>query len=317
MVSPRNRRRPTLDVLEDRVVLTAAASNTLGVGLGTVAAPRELADVSFPVSARNIGGRTSIELGVSITTTAGSALQPTAVAAYGPNGQRLKVAPGAPFVPGGHDADLLYVIDGTPGPVTIAVTGKNGTTGAFQVEGYLPGDVNGDGQVTAADETAFVKVYGATTRAPDYNPLADANRNGQIGQDDGKLLLRNLTVPGPQVPLFITTSLSPSQLAAAGHSQTSGGVTYDETVTIHGKTVPGSIVFTDSSAGNYKFTGKPLVADAQGNFQVTVKNTSGINNNDFLVIDPELQQKIFDYPIYWSAYAAPGSKLGHTPGVDG
>ena len=38
-------------------------------------------------------------------------------------------------------------------------------------------------------------------------------------------------------------------------------------------------------------------------------NTQGINNNDFLVIDPYGQQTILDDPIFWIPFAAKGSTL--------
>ena len=60
----------------------------------------------------------------------------------------------------------------TPGTVTILVSGRGLSTGAYTVETTLPGDVNGDGTVNLADEEAFAKTYAesrpnrTTTRRP-------------------------------------------------------------------------------------------------------------------------------------------------------
>ena len=308
-MSPQGMRlRPRFDALEDRLALSSGLSNTLGVATGVVSSPGAVAEVSAPVSSKNIGGRSSIVIGEEIAPAPGSSLEPKAVAAYGPNGERLQVSHGAPFIPGVHGGATYFVQVSTPGPVTLAVTGKNGTTGAFQVTTYLPGDVNGDGQVTLADLKAFTPHYLQNINTALYDPLADANMNGQVGMEDAKFLLRNLTPLTPPGKMFITLALAPGEALLHNHSGNSGGVTNLRTVTIVGQTVPGSFVFTDSGLGDYSFTGPVLATDARGRFSVTVTNTSGINNNDFLAISPYGQHMVKDQPIFWTAYAAPGPK---------
>ena len=80
-------------------------------------------------------------------------------------------------------------------------------------------------------------------------------------------------------------------------------------MTILGRTTPGSLVFSDSGLGDYTFTGTVLPTDAHGNFSINVQNREGVNNYDFLVIDPYGQQKIQAFPIFWVAFAARGSTL--------
>jgi hypothetical protein len=300
MASQPARHRPALERLEDRTALsTNLPANTLAVVTGTVAAPGAVADVSVPITSRNIGGRTTIVIGTATAPTAGSTLNPRVVAAIGADGRHLTVQPGFPAAGPDHNEATAYVTDGTPGPLTLEVTGAGGTTGAFQLRAYLPGDINGDGQVTLADAQAFTKAYRTQLGDANYNPAADANLNNQIGQDDGRFLLRNLTPVSPPRPLFVRLTLAP-QFAVNGHvPSNSGGHTFFQNPTVLGKTIPGSLVFTDSSAADYTFNGAVVVANAEGNFSFQAKNSDGINNNDLLVVDPFGQQKIMDYPIYY------------------
>lgn len=302
--------RPELEACEPRRAMSAGAvSNTLAIVHGVVPAPRTTAEVSFPVSGRNLNQRHSIVVGTTVQPGAGSPLIPTVTQARGPSGQRLRVHSGMPFVPGVHDAAQAYVRTGQPGPLTTGVTGRQGTTGTFQLAATLPGDINGDGQVTLADLQAFTRSYLTTSGDALYNPAADADHNGFIGHGDARLLLRNLTPLTPKVPLSIQLTLAPGDQAKAPHSQNSGGVTHKEKVTILGHTTPGSIVFADSGLGDYTFTGSALATDTNGNFSIKVTNKEGLNNFNFLAIDPYGQQVIRAFPIFWIDFAAPGSKL--------
>jgi hypothetical protein len=221
------------------------------------------------------------------------------IAAIGPDGKPLPLQPGFPYNAQTHGEATAFFQASKPGTVTLKVTGAQGTDGSFQLREYLPGDIDGDGQVTFTDLAAFPKVY--LTQAGDalYNPAADANLNGQIGQEDARALVRNLNPGVSPRPLQINLFLKPSEAVKPPVPSNSGGHTYFQTATIRGRTTPGSIVFFDSSLGDYSFTGGAAATNAQGDFSVTSKNTSGINNNDFLVISPFGQQKVQDYPIYY------------------
>jgi hypothetical protein len=296
----RKQQRPALEVLEGRLVLDSTIpANTLATVQGTVSSPGAVAQVSVPVTAHNINGLESIVLGTATAPAGGGGLLPQVVYVIGPDGKRLTLQPGAPFNAASHNEATAYFTDGTPGNVTIGVTGLNNTTGSFQLREYLPGDINGDGQVTLADVQLFPKSYLSQVGDANYNAAADANLNGQVGQDDARFLERNLKPLTPKIPLTVKLTLAP-QFAVKGHVPSNlGGHTYFKTVTILGKTTPGSIVFTDSSLANYTFTGPAVATDARGNFSVKATNSNGINNNDFLVIDPFGQQTIMDYPIYY------------------
>jgi hypothetical protein len=302
------RYRACLEPLEARELLTALPANTLAVASGTVAAPGGSAQVSTPVTAENIHGKSSIVIGESITAAPGSGIQPQFVAAYGPDGKRLPVEPGAPFVPGAHESATVFITVSTPGPITTVVTGAHGTTGAFQVREYLPGDVNGDGQVTVADLAAFAPHFLSNAGGSLYDPAADANLNGQVAAGDARYIERNMAPLTRRVPTFVTFHLGPGEQVRQHPSTNSGGVTYDKNVTIIGHTIPGALVFSDSADADYTFTGPILPTDARGIFTLNATLTSGINNFDFLIVDQFGRQFIKDFPVFWSAYAARNSR---------
>ena len=305
--------RATLEPLEARGLLSTLPVNTLAVASGNVATPGASAQVSTPVTAHNLNGKPSVIIGESITPAPGSALAPQFVAAYGPNGQRLPIQQGAPFVPGVRDSVTAFITVSAPGPVTTVVTGAHGSTGAFQVRAYLPGDVNGDGQVTIADLAPFAKAYLATTADRNYNPAADANLNGVIGIPDGRYLERNMAPITHRVPIFVTFTLPANEAARPPHSTNSGGVTALQHVTIVGHTVPGALVIADSGLGDYTFSkadsGRVLPTDASGRFVDRVTLSAGINNFDFLIFDPYGQQHLQDYPVFWTTFAQPNSPI--------
>jgi hypothetical protein len=299
MSSPRKRLAPALEEFEERKLLSGAVpANTLATVQGTVASPSATAEVSVPVTAYNINGRIPIVIGTATTPTAASGLLPKVIAAFGPDGKPLPLQQGAPYT-STHPQTVAFVQVSTPGLVTLKVTGAHGTDGSFQLREYLPGDLLGTGQVTFADLAAFPKYFLAQVGDALYNPAADANLNGQIGQEDARALVRNLNPGIPKTPLQVNLFLEPSQDVKGNVPSNSGGHTYAQTVTIRGRTTPGSIVFFDSSFGDYKFNGGAAATNAQGFFSVTAKNKDGINNNDFLVVSPFGQQKVQDYPIYY------------------
>lgn len=300
--------RAGLESLEARELLSGFPVNTLAVADGNVPTPGASAQVSTPVTQFNMSGRSSTVIGLSISVPAGSTLQPQFVAAYGANGQRLQVQPGAPFVPGVHNSVTLFVTVTSPGAVTTVVTGAPGTSGAFQVAEYLPGDINGDHQVTIADLAAFAPHFLATFGGPQYDPAADANLNGQIGSVDARFIERNMAPLSRKMPLFVSFRLAPGE-QVPHPSTNSGGVAVRQNVTIIGHTVPGALVFSDSADGDYTFTGPILPTNTRGIFTYDVKLTTGINNFDFLVVDQYGQQIIKDFPIFWTAYAARNSRV--------
>jgi hypothetical protein len=177
------------------------------------------------------------------------------------------------------------------------------STASPQVPG-LPGDVNGDGQVTLADEQALVNAYLSRVGDSNYNPAADLNHNGQVGQVDARLLLRELAPLIPRGPLNWTVSLAPWDQAKGPTPKNSGGTTHHKSVTVVGHTTQGAFIFTGSGTIDWKLHTGAVAADARGNYSIPVTLTDGINQFDLLAVDPYGHQKPRSFPIHWLGFAA-------------
>jgi Dockerin type I domain len=162
----------------------------------------------------------------------------------------------------------------------------------------IVGDVNGDGVVNLADEAAFVPAYLTKVGDGFYNPRADANGDGFIGQGDALALLHHLNPPTRPIPLSVTIALAPEDRPRGHiHQHNSGGFTYKNVVTIEGRTTPGSFVFSDSSAADYSFTGPIGYADANGHFAFRQRLPDKLTNTEFLIVDPFGHRLIRAFPI--------------------
>ncbi len=304
--------RPRLERLERRLQLSLTPpANSIGTTIGDVATPGAIATTSVTVSPRNLSrGKPSTIFGIFVQPQSSSTLAPRIVAVTQSNGQSLSLKEGRPYVAGRDDGQAAAFVKVTqPGPLTIFVTGQNHSTGAYETDTTLVGDVNGDGTVNLADLQAFASAYESKAGQANYNSAADFNLDGIVNQVDAKALMQNMTPMTPNVPLQLVMNLLPADQAHYATSKNSGGQTFEKDITIEGHTMPGSIVLEDNSNGYYKWDGGAVATDANGNFSVHEKNSAGVNTYNFLIIDPYGQQLIRSYPVFWIPYAAPGSKL--------
>ncbi|MFO0954115.1 MAG: hypothetical protein U0835_23765 [Isosphaeraceae bacterium] len=309
MPQGRSKVRPSLERLETRWVLSSASPTGPGTFVtvpGVVKNPGVVAPVTVPLAANRFQARHTTIFGLTARPGDGTNLRPAVVAARGLAGQHVGLLTGAGYQPGINYGARAYLKAGTPGPVGVGVAGRAGTTGPFLLGADLPGDVNGDGQVTLADLQQFAQTpFPAGRGSANYNPALDFNRNGQVGQDDVRLLLRNLAPLSPaSKPLQLQLKIAPEDAARGDVPAHTGAVTHQRTVTIVGHATPGSAVFFDSGLGDYTFSGKLLVPDAQGDFRITVTNREGLNNYNFLAVDNFGRQRIQDLPIVWLDYGA-------------
>ena len=228
----------------------------------------------------------------------------------GNQGQPLPLKHGRAFRPGVHADTVAFTTSSQPGLLTTAVSGLNQSTGAYTTQTTLVGDINGDGKVDLADVQAFAPTYMSRRGGPNYNPAADFNHNGVINLYDAKALMHNEAPSSPRLPLNSVLHLAPQDQIHYSGPTISGAATFHKVVTIVGRTTPGSLVIEDNHTARlpggtqaYKFTGPAHAADAQGFFSIVTTNEEGLNNNDFLIIDPFGHQLIRDFPIYWISFA--------------
>jgi hypothetical protein len=214
------------------------------------------------------------------------------------------------FRPGVHADTVAFTTSSQPGLLTTAVTGANQTTGSYTAQTTLVGDINGDGKVNLADVQAFAPTYMSQRGDPNYNPAADFNHNGVINLYDAKALMHNVELSSPRLPQDVVLHLAPQDQIHYSGPTVSGAATFHKVVTIVGRTTPGCLVIEDNHTARlpggtqaYKFTGPAHAADAQGLFSIVTTNEEGLNNNDFLILDPFGHQLIRDFPIFWIPYA--------------
>jgi hypothetical protein len=306
------RRVLVFEPLEARVALSSTAgANVIGTASGSVLRPREVSRTSATVAPANITPQKHATIfGLFVQPFTGSSLQPRILGSSGNAGQPLPIRHGRPFHPGRSDQAVAFTKDRTAGVLSTDVTGRNQTTGTYQAQTTLVGDVNGDGQVNLADLQAFAPAYGSLIGQPNYNPAADFNHNGVVNLYDAKALLHNMAPLTPRLPLTARLILAPQDQIHYSGPTVSGAATFQKDVTILGHTTPGSLVIEDNHTSRlpggtqaYKFTGPAVATDANGFFSVSATNSAGLNNNDFLILDPFGQQMIIDFPIFWIPFA--------------
>ena len=272
----------------------------IGDGVGVVETPGAIARIEAIIEQRNLArGCPSTVFGLEARPLPGESIAPRIVLAEGPNGRRLPIRLGAPFVPRFHERALAFARDGRAGPLISGVTGDRGTTGSVVVGTFLPGDVNGDGVVDLDDLRAFAPSYNTRVGEPGYLPSADANRNGQVGQGDARFILRNLTPLTPRIPLKIDVHLAAEDLLRdAPVTSDPSGITRHPDVTVVGRTTPGSIVFLDGpDNADFKFEELAIPTDANGFFSYRLHLDGKLTNTEYLVIDPYGQQAVRALPI--------------------
>ncbi len=309
-----SRSTPPLRVepLEMRVALSGSMpANVIGTSTSAVHHPREVSQTSVQVQPVNITPQKQFTIfGLFVQPTSGSQLQPQILAVRGESGKRLPLQYGRPFRSGVSDEAVAFFRDNTAGPVTIEVTGAHNSTGSYQVQTTLAGDVNGDGMVNFADLQAFAPAYSSQQGDRTYSAAADFNLNAVINLNDARALLQNMAPITPYLPLTARLILAPQDQIHYSGPTVSGAATFQKVVTILGHTTPGSLVIEDNNTSRlpggtqaYKFTGPAVATDSGGFFSITTTNTQGINNNDFLILDPFGHQMIIDFPIFWIPYA--------------
>ncbi len=291
----------SLEPFEPRYALSSILpADTIGLSRGAVSATGITGSATVNIAPSYVAqGRSGTVIGLAVTPSAGSSLAIAGISAYGPSGAKLPVYSTPDSGTRSDGSTMTFVLDDTPGPVTIKVSGRDGTSGSFQVRVFLPGDVNGSGHVDLADLETLAHSYLSKVGTANYNPAADFVQSGVISQEDVKLLERNLSDPMPNVPLSLHLQLAPGEAIPHPRTYNSGAITLKKVVTVLGRTLPNSAVFVDGPLGYYKFNGPLLVANAQGKFSYTLN----------LVNSPDLPSTLFDPSLSFRVIAPDGREL--------
>jgi hypothetical protein len=287
--NPSSRRRQNArlapEILESRELLTGGAGDTFAIIPGTIAKANEPAAIKFTIDpAHFVIPKGVFTLGVDVVAQSGSSLKPLISSVNGPNGAIVPqtfhsvYAPHLPNskVAGGQATSaVLTPIHLDPGhpkdPVTytVKIKGESGTTGQFLLGFYLPGDAQGNGQVTQADVTAVKGALGVKAGNPKYSFDADVNRDGRIGRIDLSYTQQNLGVITNITPV-VSANLDPASVTTM-----TDRVTTLKTVHFSGFATPGASIKYQEV--NNKSQPVATTADSKGNYSIQVPLGDGSN----------------------------------------
>lgn len=300
--------RPVGEMLEGRQLLTGGAGSIFALVPGEVTVAKQPATHTFTIgndhfTLKNRG----MTLGIDIAATKGSTVQPKVAAVTNAAGKALKIS----YPVGGvlkaksstgnvdaRNGAALVTISNVPSQgvgLTTQVTGDGGTTGAFLLGYYLPGDADGDGAVKQADITAITSAMGTIVGDDGYVFDADTNRDGRIGMNDLTIARKNLGVSTTIMPVLS------ANLDEISDSGTANRETVYQNVVFNGQSSPGAtITYTEKDGKTPSVT---TTAISDGQYQLTVPLAEG--SNTFVVTSTDRFGQVISGTIAAVTYVKP------------
>ena len=222
------RRRFAVEPLEMRLALSGSApANVIGTSTAAVSRPHEVStDFRAGGSTEHHPAEARHDLRPFRATDLRKPTSASDPRGEGEDGKALPLKHGRSFRPGTSDQTVAFTKDSTAGSLSMDVTGRIQSTGSYQAQTTLVGDVNGDGKVNLADLQAFAPSYMSRLGDPNYNPAADFNHNGVINLYDAKALLHNMTPLTPRLPLTARLTLAPQDQIHYSGPTVSGAATF-------------------------------------------------------------------------------------------
>ncbi|MGA2702146.1 MAG: Ig-like domain-containing protein [Isosphaeraceae bacterium] len=285
-------RNLSLELLEDRQLLSAGEGSTFAIMSGTVATAKQVSSVQFKINPSDFtpARNGKILLGIDVAADPSTSIQPEIVSVKNAHGQ----------IAGGliHSAYTRQIIKSkgltdpissavlislpvpkagqAPAVYTVQVRAANKTTGDYLLGFYLPGDVAGTGTVTAADLQTIKSLIGVTASASNYNFDADVNRDGIIAPADLAFAAMDLGASTKISPV-ISVNLNPAD------DPSNDRITSNTTVNFTGTVTPGATVtFTEI---NNTLLHATTTADASGNYSIMVPLGNGSNTFNVTTMD--------------------------------
>lgn len=300
--------RPVGEMLEGRQMLTGGAGSIFALVPGEVTAAKQPATHTFTIknddfTLKNRG----MTLGIDIAATTNSKVQPKVAGVVNASGKPLKISYPvggvlkARSTTGGADARngaALVTINNVPSQgvsLTTHISGDGGTTGAFLLGYFLPGDANGDGAVKQDDIKAITAAIGSIVGDDNYAFDADSNRDGRIGMNDLSVARRNQGVETTILPV-LSANLDP-----ISDSGTANRETVYQHVVFNGQATPGATIsFTEKDGKTASVT---TTAISDGQYQLTVGLAEG--SNTFVVTSTDRFGQVISGTIAPVKYAKP------------
>lgn len=293
-----NRRRPAAslapEMLETRQMLTGGVGSTFAIIPGTISTTNGHTSVSFNINPALFTdpGNKPFLLGLDIAPGTNSTVNPVINSVTTPTGKTLSVSHSVydPAVKrtgveatSKYSTAALVTIPGLQAKTTKSFTYKvnvsavQQTSGAVLVGFYLPGDADGLGMINQSDINAIK--YAMNTNAADttgkYSFDADANRDGQINQQDLAIATKNLGV-GTTVSPVISANVAPSEM-----TDPTNRITNLNKVTITGAATPNATI-TYSETGELPVS---TTSNSLGNYTITIPLLTGANTYNVTTAD--------------------------------
>ena len=311
-------RNLSLELLEDRQLLSTGGGSTFAIMSGNVATAKQVSSVQFEINPNDFtpARNGKILLGIDVAADPSTSVQPEIVSVKNAHGQ----------VVGGliHSAYTRQIIKAkkltdpissavlislpvpkagqAPADYTVQVRAANNTTGDYLLGFYLPGDVAGTGTVTQADLQTIKSDLGVTASSSNYNFDADVLRDGMISPADLAFASMNLgasTKISPIISVYLNPADDPlnDRIASA------------KTVNFTGSVTPGATVtFTEINNNSPSAT---TTADASGNYSIMVPLVKG--SNTFAVTTQDAFGQSISGQIAPVTYSANPPKVINTP----
>lgn len=283
---PKIRRRlaltPSPEGLETRQVLSAGAGNTIAIMPSAITEADKPVTVEFTIAPGSFSSaRGRVLLGIDAVATSTSTAKPTVASITDQAGDKVShstYASRKPVVVGGQAVTPAVVAKlniraprrgGTASPqdYEVSIKGANKTTGQFLTGYYLVGDADGNGKVERADLKEIRSAMGTKANSTDYVFDADSNRDGRISRIDLQLAQQNVGARTTIMPL-ISADIDATTADVATRTTTK------PQVSLQGVASSGATVAYASANGS------PVtaIADAAGNYKITVPLVKGANN---------------------------------------
>jgi len=281
----------SLELLEDRQLLSAGEGSTFAIMSGTVASAKQVSSVPFIINPNDFTPTRSGKflLGIDVAADPNTSIQPEIVSVKNAQGREVSlihsvytraIVKSKKLTDPVSSAVLLFLrvpkAGQAPADYTVQVRGANNTTGDYLLGYYLPGDVAGTGTVTTADLQTIKSDLGVTASSSNYSFDADVNRDGVIAPADLAFAAMNLGASTTISPV-ISVNLNPAD------DPLNDRITSDKTVNFTGTATPGATVtFTEI---NNNSPGASTTANASGNYSIMVPLGNGSNTFNVATMD--------------------------------
>ena len=299
---PADRRRPKArfqpEMLETRALLTGGGGNTFAILTATAATSNQKVSVpfSYQPSLMTLTPKHQITLGIDVAAQSGSSVVPKIVGVEDlQTHQMLPVTRGiyakavqmATPGQGKQTTAVLLTLHMTAAQAksshnyALVVQPQGGTTGPLLVGFYLPGDVDGDGTVSATDVASVKQDQNINANSQNYVFAADANRDGVINKTDLRTTQANLGAS-----LVITPVVS-ANLNSSTDSGIQDRITNIQTVIFQGTATPGAVVTYTDTNNTAPITS--TTADVNGNYTLHIPIAPGDNTFNVKAVDTFVQ----------------------------